>query len=73
MLIDEDAPLLLEESRKLTEKNGLGYLEGSRLEPVQIRALEQITENYRLRTVASTSGLSVVQLVPRVAPDASGN
>lgn len=43
-----------------------GYMTGSKMEPIQVRALGRIAERFRLKVVASRpSGVTVVRLEPR--------
>jgi hypothetical protein len=66
MLLDADALIAFEKIEKGIDAGALGYIEGSKMEPIQVRALERIAERFKLKLVdGDESGVAIVRLEPR--------
>ncbi|MBK8293950.1 MAG: hypothetical protein IPK93_03910 [Solirubrobacterales bacterium] len=66
MIIDDETKFAIKalESGNSTEVNG--YVIGSALAPIQIRAIKEILENYKFDVIKTTpSGISAARLKPR--------
>lgn len=66
MLLDVDALVAFQKLEKGERPNAAGYVDGSKMEPIQVRALERIVERFELKPVdGDESGVAVVELEPR--------